>query len=153
MSPISSTMPFRHPSVACTVCGKTLQVIGGKRVYRSCTSSIHFGNSKTKLEELPSASWIVRLKYKFQDTFIVFHGSIWFAESINRAVAEAQAGYAPWFCQRCGKIGLCSICGNPLDSPPGAEILDDIGRRLHVPVFAGMVPCSQCRNKGSPLSN
>jgi hypothetical protein len=70
----------------------------------------------------------------------------WFARA--RAKRFVQSDRYPWLCQRCANVGLCFRCGSPYDRAPGADILDDDGTILHVPLVAGMGRrCGRCEGQ------
>lgn len=122
-------LPKKRPAPHCVICEKSLEATGGKRVYWSALNSVMV-NEKS----------------------LTCLGTIWNEQTTKRAAELVQQGYLPWFCQRCGNVGLCLHCGNPLTSPPGAEILKDDGTTSHVPVFAGLLPCPTCDRQNERFS-
>ena len=137
------------PAPNCVICEQPLEVTGGRRVYWSSINSILLENQP---EKLPPTWRVVQLTVKHHKEYLALFGSIWNEQTINQAIGAVQQGYIPWFCQRCGKVGLCLHCGNLLTSPPGTEILKDDGSTAHVPVFAGLAPCPVCGQRDRRFS-
>lgn len=99
------------------------------------------GDREVKLGDLPLPLRVIRLRGKYRQVVLCFHGDVWRDEAIRRAAEQAQAGTRPWVCQRCLHYAVCRKCGHPLQWPPGTDLLHDDGQIRHWGVFPVKPPC------------
>lgn len=121
------------PADKCVVCGKTIEMVGGRRIYNQGKNirgvdlvTIHHKKS----ERLP-------LHDGSDEIFVAVWGDIFSPEILQRAKDTFFAGKRPWYCQECGQR-TCRECGSPMQLPMGSDCVNDNGSTSHSPIY----PCS-----------
>lgn len=138
------------PAETCVVCDKPFSAIGGRRLYATHFLGIYLtrepktsNSAEIGCIEIPNLDGLL-LQYRGSEAF-------WNDNVLSRAISQAEAGTHPWFCQCCGGYG-CKECGAPLFYPPGADIINDEGKKLHCAVFPVPRKCinPECSNYKTP---
>jgi hypothetical protein len=130
-------MTERLPRERCIGCRRKLTQVGGQRIVFAVEVEI-------SLIDRPTPS------VKVRGLWNCLAGNLCPWVVSGRAKRIVQSGRRPWACQRCTGTGLCFRCGTPYKLAPGADILSDDGKVLHVPLVAGMGRrCERCEGKAS----
>ena len=133
----------RLPAENCVRCNVPFTEIGGFRMYWNRVMSVFVRHQQLSMPGLDDFRG-VRLTGKYSQMFVIMGGTEWRGEQTARAIEQAQAGHALWYCQRCGGRA-CTTCGRPWKAPPACGVLHDDGSTGYMPVLLGMVDNS-CKN-------
>lgn len=127
------------------------QIIESSRRDASAGVSLYQDSEHHSVKNLCQPARMFRLEDRYRQIVVSFWGAEWKPEWIDRGLQAAQQGTHPWLCQRCLHYVLCVECGNPRNRAPGADAIDDDGRRWHHPILPGDPACTTpgCpRNRG-----
>lgn len=138
----------RPPSENCVLCTKSIDEVGGKRIYAQSSRGIKLAerNLGGGSKEYPH-----RCIKLYEDRNILMHywgePKKWGQESIDRAKEEFLNGRHPWFCQVCAER-YCHQCGKPINYPVGSDVIYDDGEKSHFSMIPVNVGCmnSKCDN-------
>jgi len=138
-------MARRKPANCCSVCGRSLEEVGGFRLVSTATYGVSVCTPKTPIGAIRHPARSIRLEGDFRDVIVAMFGDeLWTNEAINRVREATQSGLRPWFCQRCAGRDLCPVCGTPMTAVPGADHMADDGSVSHMPYFYGMGKLRHC---------
>lgn len=131
----------RSPASKCALCGRVLDEVGGVRLIRTLSAGLVRRHIDGPIGPLPGPAQVLPLGGDHRQTMLVVWGLPWPPTACERAIAQAQLGWQPWFCQRCARH-VCETCGAPLRRVPGADVLADDGDVLHHPLLPVPVTCT-----------